>query len=102
MTPETLTVDSAGNGVFEPGETVVVVPSWKNTGAAPLAVTGVASSFTGPAGPVYTIADAAADYGSIGAGATVELRGGDGRLLLVRGDGAHDPPITGTRPSRRR
>jgi len=72
MTPEALAVDAAGNGVFEPGETVVVVPSWKNTGGSPLAVTGVASSFTGPAGPVYTIADAAADYGSIGAGATVD------------------------------
>jgi len=72
MTPETLVVDSAGNGIFEPGETVVVVPSWKNTGASPLAVTGVASSFTGPSGPTYTIADAAADYGSIGAGATVD------------------------------
>jgi hypothetical protein len=31
---------------------------------------GAASAFTGPAGPIYTINDAAASYGSIAAGAT--------------------------------
>jgi streptogramin lyase len=67
-----LAVDSAGNGVFEPGETVLVAPSWTNSAASPLGVTGVASNFTGPAGPTYTIADGAADYGTIAAGATAD------------------------------
>ena len=35
-----------------------------------MAVTGGVSNFTGPAGPTYAIADAAADYGTIAAGDT--------------------------------
>jgi hypothetical protein len=63
-------VNTAGNSVFEPGETVIVAPSWRNDTGAPAAVTGAASSFTGPAGPTYTITDATADYGTVAAGAT--------------------------------
>jgi hypothetical protein len=49
------------------------VPSWKNTDSSDSdPVTGVASNFTGPAGPAYTITDATADYGTIGANATVD------------------------------
>ena len=63
---------SDGNGVFEPGETVLVEPAWKNIGSAPVALQGTGSAFTGPAaGPIYNIADAAADYGGIAPGATV-------------------------------
>jgi streptogramin lyase len=72
LAPQGLAVDSAGNNVFEPGETVSVAPSWKNTGSSPLAVTGVASNFTGPVGPTYTLADATADYGTIVGGATAD------------------------------
>ena len=61
---------SDGNGIFEPGETAPIVPSWKNWTASGVALTGAASAFAGPVGPTYTIADSAANYGTIGADAT--------------------------------
>jgi hypothetical protein len=76
--PDSLSVDSyAGkiatsdvNGVLEPGETVFVVPSWKNvTGEGPLP-TGVALTGTGDGigqigggAPSYNLDDGTADYG---------------------------------------
>ena len=57
------------NGVLEPGESVVVEPSWRNALAIPLAFTGFASNLTGPAGPLYAVDDAVADYGTVDAGA---------------------------------
>jgi virginiamycin B lyase len=74
MTPTALDVDAgaSGNHVLETGETASMVPSWKNDGSAPIAVTGALSNFTGPSGPTYTISDANADYGVVGAGATVD------------------------------
>ncbi len=57
------------NGVFEPGESVIVEPSWENADGASASLAGAASSFTGPAGATYTIADAAAAYGSPASGA---------------------------------
>ena len=82
VSPEALVVDpssgaaSDGNGVFEPGETVAVQPAWKNTGASTFSLTGVASSFTGPAGGSYGILDGSASYGSIAAGATASCATG--------------------------
>jgi subtilisin-like proprotein convertase family protein len=73
VAPAALAVDPApGNGVLQPNEAAVVVrPSWTNTGAVAIAnLTGVLSNFTGPAGPTYTINDAAATYGPIPAAAT--------------------------------
>ena len=80
--PAGLSVDPSVNGVFEPGETVWVDPVWlfhsQFTGmegclssnpcasGAPLAL--VASSFTGPPGPTYTIVDGSANYGVIPVG----------------------------------
>ena len=113
--PVSLAVDAAGNGVLEPGETVVMAPTWRNTSAAAMAVTGVASSFTGPAGPTYAIADATADYGTIDAGDTASC-GTDCYSLNIAaasrpathwdshrpGDGdAHRPAKTWTAPRRR-
>jgi hypothetical protein len=63
--PVALTVDAAGNGVFEPGETVVMAPAWRNTGLNAVTLTGTASAFTGPAGPGYTVVDGTASYGTI-------------------------------------
>jgi hypothetical protein len=68
--PMSLVIDADGNGVFEPGETAVMAPTWRNTGVAAMAVTGAASSFSGPAGPTYLIVDATADYGTIEPGGT--------------------------------
>ena len=61
---------SNGNSIFEPGETIAVDPAWKNTSGSASALTGAASSFTGPPGASYAILDASASYGSIAAGAT--------------------------------
>ena len=34
VAPQALAVDAAGNGVYQPNETVVVAPTWRNTGTA--------------------------------------------------------------------
>ncbi len=68
------------NGVLEPGERVMVAPAWKNTGAAPSALTGTASALTGPSGPTYSINDGSADYGTVAAGATRDCYGATARL----------------------
>jgi S-layer homology domain len=52
------------NGVFEPGETVVVEPSWENPPSDSAALAGVASAFGGPAGATYSISDGSASYGA--------------------------------------
>ena len=68
--PEALTVDSAGNGVYQPNETAIVAPTWRNTGAAALTLTGALANHTGPAGPTYSIPDGTASYGTIAVGGT--------------------------------
>ena len=52
------------NGVFEPGETIVVEPSWENPPSGSAVLAGVASAFGGPAGATYTITDGTANYGA--------------------------------------
>ena len=75
LAPFALTVDatggsgSDGNGVFEPGETVAVAPTWSNQGASSVDLHGTGSSFDGPAGPTYSLVDALAAYGIIAPGA---------------------------------
>ncbi len=74
--PEALTVDVHGigitdrNGVFEPGEAVVVEPVWSNRETLAIDLNGSVSStgFSGPAGPTYTLLDATAAYGAMPAG----------------------------------
>jgi len=73
--PQALTADPAssagsdGNGVLEPGETVVVQPTWKNpTSADSPGITATASGLTGPVGATYTLTDSAANYGTALAG----------------------------------
>ena len=70
--PTALAVDAIGNGILEPNETVIVQPTWKNTGGAPLPLTGTSSNFTGPAGPTYINPDTSADYGTISTGASAQ------------------------------
>jgi hypothetical protein len=81
------------NGVFEVGESVLLEPAWKNILTTPQTFTGIASSLTGPPGPVYALDDAFADYGGAGAGATADC---------YNATPAHDcyqVSITGTRPA---
>ena len=79
LLPAALAVDpsassgSDGNGVLEPGETVVdVKPSWRNANGAAQTFAAGASSFTGPAasGVSYELLDAVGAYGTVANGAT--------------------------------
>jgi uncharacterized repeat protein (TIGR01451 family) len=86
MQPGVLEVDAhagggAGsdvNGVFEPGEQVVLNTAWLNPSAGPAAITGSVSSFVpvGVVGGIYTIVDGTASFGSIGPGAYGDCWGG--------------------------
>jgi hypothetical protein len=92
--PQPLRVDADGtgatsnrNGVLEAGETATVVPAWRNAQVAPLDLEGTASSLTGPPGPIYTIDDSSADYGTIEPGFTEDCFGAtlDCYVLTVSG-----------------
>jgi hypothetical protein len=67
-----VTLASDGNGVLEPGETVIVETFWQNvSGFAQGPITGRVNAFTGPPGPVYTVTDPNASFGTIPNGQTV-------------------------------
>ena len=76
------------NGVLEPGETVQVDPSWRNTLTDSQTFTGTASNLAGPAGPSNTINHSSADYGTIGAGATGDCNGATADCYLMTVSGA--------------
>lgn len=59
---------SNGNGVLEPGERILLGPSWFNPGTLPVPVAGNASNLVGPVGADYALLDAVADYGTIAPG----------------------------------
>jgi subtilisin-like proprotein convertase family protein len=65
VSPQSLVIDAAGNGVFEAGETVVIAPSWKNIGAQSVTLTGLLSNFTGPASATYSVTTSGATYGAV-------------------------------------
>ena len=54
-----------GNGVLEPGESVVVGTAWNNDSSDVVPLAGTASAFAGPPGATYTLGDATAQYGTI-------------------------------------
>jgi hypothetical protein len=66
LQPAALAANAAGNGVFEPGETAVIAPSWRNVAWTGVSLGGTATSFTGPLPASYVLVDAAATYGTIG------------------------------------
>ena len=81
------------NGVLEVGESAIVEPGWQNLLTSPVAFTGIASAFTGPAGPVYTLDDSLADYGGVGAGATADC------YAATPAHDCYQLSITGARPA---
>ncbi len=99
LTPQPASVDAHSatgttsnvNGVLEPGESVEVSPAWHNTLGGAQSATGTAVSLTGPPGPTYTINDAAADYGSVAGGATVECHDATGDCYRIT--------VSGVRPA---
>jgi len=91
LTAQPMDVDAHGvtgsssnvNSVLEPGESVEVSPSWKNTTIASQSFSGAATALTGPAGGTYTIDDAAAAYGSVAPGATANCHDATGDCYRV-------------------
>jgi hypothetical protein len=65
-----LAVDAAGNGVWEPGETVSVAPVWRNASASPETLSGQAGAPTGPPGLSLSVTDGTAVYGTVPADAS--------------------------------
>ena len=68
--PVALAVDTAGNNVYQPNETVEVEPTWRNLGAATVMFTGGLTNHVGPAGATYFVDDPMAVYGPIAGGST--------------------------------
>ena len=63
------------NGVFEPGESVQIQPSWTRSGPSAVALTGQLANFTGPTTggapfPRYIVSDGATGYGILDPGDT--------------------------------
>lgn len=83
------------NRVFEPGERVVVSPSWQNPSAGAAPLTGDVSAFGSLLAPgaTYTIADGTASYGSVPAGATDGCAGATGDCYEL------EVPIPAERPA---
>jgi len=79
------------NGVFEPGETVWVDPSWTNPTAGTLTFSTTATNFTGLAGPAYVVVDGTAAYGAIAPAGTSDCFDATGDCFALQ--------VTGTRPA---
>ena len=84
---------SGNNGVLEPGEQAMIIPTWENRQASSVSVTGNALGFIGPPGATYSIVDAGADYGNIAAGTTANCYSATGNCYVVS---VSNPP---TRPA---
>ena len=80
------------NGILESGETVQVAPHWTNTLVTSQALTGAASSLTGPPGPTYGLDDSTADYGTVAAESSQDCDSATGDCYLVSVSGARPAP----------
>ena len=87
-TPVALSVDPTGNTVLELNETVTLVPSWMNPGAADFSLTGTVSNFAGGVGLTLLIPDSTANYGIVAAGASADC-GAD--CYTIEADGVRVP-----------
>jgi hypothetical protein len=72
LVPQSLRLDTTGNAVLEPGETVDVRPSWRNVNGAAQSFTASLSGGGGPVGGPPIIVDGSSAYGPIANGATAE------------------------------
>jgi uncharacterized repeat protein (TIGR01451 family) len=82
------------NGILEPGETVLVAPTWHNPSGGPAVVTGAASGFSGPAGATYTLTDDSAAYGTIAAGTETDCFAAGGNCFELQLDNPAVRPAT--------
>ncbi|MEP6769190.1 MAG: hypothetical protein ABJC61_11005 [Acidobacteriota bacterium] len=90
---------SDANGVLEPGESVLVEPTWTYQGTSAATLTGVASGLWGPAGAAYGLGDASASYGAVpavvtGNGDTVGCRSTTGNCYRVSVSSPPNRPAT--------
>jgi hypothetical protein len=59
------------NGVWEPGETILLDASYRNNSTSGgLSLSGTSTSLTGPAGANYDVVDGTASYGTLASGAS--------------------------------
>jgi cysteine-rich repeat protein len=95
--PAGLVVDppalAEGNGVFEPGEEVAILPSWRNTTTAPLTFGGTVSIVSGPAGATYNATDPNSLYGTVAPGASASCLA-TGNCLVVTVSNPSPRPVT--------
>jgi hypothetical protein len=63
--PTARSVNTTGNLVWEPGESVDVRPTWRNLNGAPQTFGGTLTNLTGPAGATYTLVDGTGNYGTV-------------------------------------
>jgi hypothetical protein len=65
LLPTALNMNSTGNLVWEPGETVDMRPSWRNVNGAPQTFAATLSNLTGPPGAIYTLVDGTGNYATV-------------------------------------
>ncbi|MCS7313463.1 MAG: hypothetical protein NZ742_11235, partial [Acidobacteria bacterium] len=78
-------IDPNGNGVWDSGEAVTVVPAWTSNETVPFGVTGSGSNVGVPPGVVATLTDTTADYGTIPAGGTANCQAATGNCYVITG-----------------
>lgn len=89
--PSSLEADTHGgagtisnlNGVFEPGETAALSPSWSNRDTSSHDETGSAEAVTVPSGYTFTVHDSVAAYGSMAPGSTVGCQSASGNCYAI-------------------
>ena len=73
LIPTALRVDTAGNGVWEPNETLRDMrPTWRNVNGAPQTFSGTLGNMTAPPGVTASVVDIGADYGTVANNASAE------------------------------
>jgi hypothetical protein len=70
LTPDALKVDTLGNGVLEPGESVEVAPAWLNTNSTAQTFSATLFDMAGPPPATYIITDSTGSYGTVVSGGT--------------------------------
>jgi PKD repeat protein len=73
---------SNGNGILEPGETVLITPVWEHTAGNPVTVSGTAQ-VSGTGSTAFTLPDNAAAYGTVSLGATVDCASATGNCYRL-------------------
>jgi uncharacterized delta-60 repeat protein len=88
LSPKNLSIqDPNGNGVWDSGETVTVIPVWRHPWlmGVPAMATGMASSVETPSGVTAFLTDPIADYGTISPGGTTDCQAATGNCYGITG-----------------